>query len=89
MTTNILPTLPNLGDIETKAVLKKTARAHQALAELKENGTYDQITGSYFGTSTTAAAQKAVATTDAKEVMVVEGDDAVEVKEEPAEAATN
>lgn len=35
MTTNILPTLPNLGDIETKAVLKKTARAHQALAELK------------------------------------------------------
>lgn len=27
--------LPNLGDIETKAVLKKTAKAHQALAELK------------------------------------------------------
>ena len=27
--------LPNIGDIETKAVLKKTAKAHQALAELK------------------------------------------------------
>jgi polar amino acid transport system substrate-binding protein len=65
------------------------AKFNKALAELKENGTYDQITGSYFGTSTTAAAQKAVATTDVKEVMVVEGDDAVEVKEEPAEAATN
>ncbi len=65
------------------------AKFNKALAELKENGTYDQITGSYFGTSTTAAAQKALATTDAKEVMVVEGDDAVEVKEEPAEAATN
>lgn len=65
------------------------AKFNKALAELKENGTYDQITGSYFGTSTTAAAQKAVATTDVKEVMMVEGDDAVEVKEEPAEAATN
>lgn len=32
---NPLPLLPNLGDIETKAVLKKLARAHQALAELK------------------------------------------------------
>ncbi len=30
-----------------------------ALAELKANGTYDQITGSYFGTSSTAAANKA------------------------------
>ena len=29
------PLLPNIGDIETKAVLKKLARAHQALAELK------------------------------------------------------
>ena len=64
------------------------AKFNKALAELKENGTYDQITGSYFGTSSTAAAQKAVATTDVKEVMVVEGD-AVEVKEESAEAATN
>ena len=44
-----------------------------ALAELKDNGTYDQITGSYFGTSSTAAAQKAVATTDSvEEVMVAE-----------------
>ncbi len=33
-TTN-LPTLPDLGDIETKAILKKTALAHRALAELK------------------------------------------------------
>jgi len=30
-----LPELPHLGDIETKPVLKKLARAHQALAELK------------------------------------------------------
>ncbi|HEX8530385.1 MAG TPA: Fic/DOC family N-terminal domain-containing protein, partial [Cytophagales bacterium] len=30
-----IPTLPLAFDIETKAVLKKTARAHQALAELK------------------------------------------------------
>jgi Fic family protein len=30
-----LPLLPKLGDIETKPVLKKLARAHQALAELK------------------------------------------------------
>ena len=33
MTTLIM--LPHLGDIESKAVLKKTAKAHQALAELK------------------------------------------------------
>lgn len=30
-----LPLLPDIGDIETKPVLKKLARAHQALAELK------------------------------------------------------
>ena len=30
-----LPLLPNIGDIETKAVLKKAALAHKALAELK------------------------------------------------------
>jgi Fic family protein len=30
-----LPLLPNIGDIETRLVLKKLARAHQALAELK------------------------------------------------------
>ncbi|MGO3119825.1 MAG: transporter substrate-binding domain-containing protein, partial [Moraxellaceae bacterium] len=33
------------------------AKFNTALAELKDNGTYDQITGSYFGTSSTAAAQ--------------------------------
>ena len=49
------------------------AKFNAALAELKDNGTYDQITGSYFGTSSTAAAQKAVATTDSvEEVMVSE-----------------
>lgn len=49
------------------------AKFNAALAELKDNGTYDQITGSYFGTSSTAAAQKAVATTDSvEEVMVAE-----------------
>ncbi|MFP3456663.1 transporter substrate-binding domain-containing protein [Psychrobacter sp. SIMBA_152] len=54
------------------------AKFNAALAELKDNGTYDQITGSYFGTSSTAAAQKAVATTDdVEEVMVAE-------EEEPA-----
>ncbi|MGM8870139.1 transporter substrate-binding domain-containing protein [Psychrobacter sp. 2Y5] len=45
-----------------------------ALAELKANGTYDQITGSYFGTSSTAAANKAAAADSVKEVVVVEGD---------------
>ena len=29
------PPLQNLGDIESRAVLKKLARSHQALAELK------------------------------------------------------
>ncbi|MEC5209961.1 lysine-arginine-ornithine-binding protein [Psychrobacter sp. PL15] len=60
------------------------AKFNKALAELKDNGTYDQITGSYFGTSSTAAAQKAVATGGVKEVMVV--DDA-NVEEQPAKAA--
>jgi Fic family protein len=32
---NILPLLPHIGDIETRTVLKKLAKAHQALAELK------------------------------------------------------
>ncbi|WP_367108484.1 transporter substrate-binding domain-containing protein [uncultured Psychrobacter sp.] len=36
------------------------AKFNQALNELKANGTYDQITGSYFGTSSTAAAQEAM-----------------------------
>ncbi len=45
-----------------------------ALAELKANGTYDQITGSYFGTSSTAAANKAATADSVKEVIIVEGD---------------
>lgn len=35
------------------------AKFNQALAEITENGTYEQITSSYFGTSSTAAAEKA------------------------------
>ena len=35
LNTYTIPMLPNLGEIETKAVLKKLAKAHQALAELK------------------------------------------------------
>jgi lysine-arginine-ornithine-binding protein len=35
------------------------AKFNQALAEITENGTYEQITSSYFGTSLTAAAEKA------------------------------
>ncbi|MGM8900247.1 transporter substrate-binding domain-containing protein, partial [Psychrobacter sp. 1Y4] len=58
------------------------AKFNAALAELKDNGTYDQITGSYFGTSSTAAAQKAVVTDGVDEVIVVEED-------APVEAATN
>lgn len=58
------------------------AKFNAALAELKDNGTYDQITGSYFGTSSTAAAQKAVVTDGVDEVIVVEED-------APAETATN
>jgi polar amino acid transport system substrate-binding protein len=38
------------------------AKFNAALAELKANGTYDQITTSYFGTSTTAAAPEATVT---------------------------
>lgn len=46
------------------------AKFNKALAEIRANGTYDQISGSYFGTSSTAAAQKAVASNETKEVMV-------------------
>ena len=52
------------------------AKFNAALAELKDNGTYDQITGSYFGTSSAAAAQKAVATTDSVEEVVVAEEEA-------------
>lgn len=68
------------------------AKFNAALAELKANGTYDQITGSYFGTSSTAAAQKVVATTDVKEVLVVDDNvdaNAIIANEEQAEAMTN
>lgn len=71
------------------------AKFNKALAELKDNGTYDQITGSYFGTSSTAAAQKAVATTEVKADTVVEGDtanvdaDTAVAPETQTEAATN
>lgn len=69
------------------------AKFNSALAELKANGTYDQITGSYFGTSSTAAAQQAVATNGVEEVLVVdEGNvdaNATIAAEEQAEAAAN
>ena len=69
------------------------AKFNKALAELKDNGTYDQITGSYFGTSSTAAAQKAVATDGVKEVVVADDSNvdanAVIAKEEQVETATN
>lgn len=45
------------------------AKFNKALAEIRANGTYDQISGSYFGTSSTAAAQKAVASNETKEVI--------------------
>ena len=69
------------------------AKFNKALSELKANGTYDQITGSYFGTSSTAAAQKAVATEGVEEVLVVDDGDvdanSVIADQEQAEAATN
>ncbi|WP_350561365.1 transporter substrate-binding domain-containing protein [Psychrobacter sp. CAL346-MNA-CIBAN-0220] len=71
------------------------AKFNKALAEIRDNGTYDQITGSYFGTSTTAAAQKAVATGSVKDVMVINGGNtdvdtnASIAKKEQVEAATN
>ena len=57
------------------------AKFNAALAELKDNGTYDQITGSYFGTSSTAAAQKSVATEGVNEIVAAE--------EESVEAVAN
>lgn len=45
------------------------AKFNKALAEIRANGTYDQISGSYFGTSSTAAAQKAVVSNETKEVI--------------------
>lgn len=64
------------------------AKFNKALAELKDNGTYDQITGSYFGTSSTAAAQKAVATGGVKDVMVADvSAEATTTEEKPAKAS--
>ena len=40
------------------------AKFNTALTEIKADGTYEKITGSYFGTGTTAAAQQAEATTN-------------------------
>ena len=69
------------------------AKFNAALAELKANGTYDQITGSYFGTSTTAAAQKTTATGSVEQVVVVDKGNvdanAMIAEEEQTEAATN
>ena len=48
------------------------AKFNTALAEIKDNGTYDQITGSYFGTSSTAAAQKVGDNDGIDEVIVVD-----------------
>ena len=62
------------------------AKFNAALAELKANGTYDQITGSYFGTSSTAAAQKAVATAGTEDVLVDTDANAAMPLEEPAPA---
>ena len=64
-----------------------------ALAELKADGTYDQITGSYFGTSSTAAANKAAAADSVEEVIVIEGDNvdanATIAAEEQTETVSN
>ena len=66
------------------------AKFNKALAELKDNGTYDQITGSYFGTSLTAASQKAAPTTEVTAVDPVTVDTtAPTTQEAPAETATN
>lgn len=71
------------------------AKFNKALAELKDNGTYDQITGSYFGTSSTTAAQKAVVTNSVEEGVVdnsvnnTVNSNAITAEEEQAEAAAN
>ncbi|MEN6669917.1 transporter substrate-binding domain-containing protein [Psychrobacter sp. B38] len=66
------------------------AKFNAALAELKDNGTYDQITGSYFGTSSTAAAQKAAPTTEVAPAGTTAVDTtAPSTPEAPVETATN
>ena len=47
------------------------AKFNTALAELKDNGTYDQITGSYFGTASTAAAQKTESVEVAQQLLQI------------------
>ena len=63
------------------------------MAELKADGTYDQITGSYFGTSSTAAANKAAAADSVEEVIVIEDDNvdanATIAAEEQTETVSN
>ncbi|WP_201526460.1 transporter substrate-binding domain-containing protein [Psychrobacter frigidicola] len=54
------------------------AKFNKALAEIKADGTYDQISSSYFGTSSTAAAQKAGASGGVKDVIVIE-DNSIDV----------
>ena len=56
------------------------AKFNKALAEIRANGTYDQISGSYFGTSSTAAAQKAVVNGAAAEAVAQEGTNAEAAK---------
>lgn len=71
------------------------ATFNQALAQIKADGTYDQITGSYFGTDSTAAAQKTMATEDVEDVLIIEGDgvdldaNAIIAEEERTETLTN
>lgn len=56
------------------------SKFNKALAEIKANGTYDQISGSYFGTSSTAAAQKTMESGESKEVIATENSDTVATK---------
>ena len=56
------------------------AKFNKALAEIKADGTYDQISGSYFGTSSTAAAQKTMESSASKEVIATENSDTVATK---------
>lgn len=56
------------------------AKFNKALAEIKANGTYDQISGSYFGTSSTAAAQKTMESGESKEIIATENSDTVATK---------
>lgn len=68
------------------------SKFNSALAELKANGTYDKITGSYFGTSSTAAAKKAASVDSVKEVVIVDSKadaNAIIAAEEQTEKATN